>query len=300
MHNDDKYNDFLNECKKVDFSKHSKNKEKNLKLLCEQINKNQEEFKGGNITMNKKTSKKLITAASLAAILILTSSTVYATGLNKVIKTFVLGEHSTHIQEEAVDKIPVPSELKGKLFDKNGKQISEINRDTPMYNSDGVQVDIKTKENGEYSLITEEEALAENKALDANAITFSNLKEGSSHFITDIANPTYLPKGYSFEKVQFDSNSKDDIKENGVGSKYMDIHYSNGAKSFISMIRYMDEETAYISGSDKEIKEITLNGHKAVVGEKSVTILIDKVEYAFFTNNSVSIDELIKVAESLK
>lgn len=298
MNKNEEYKDFLDKCKSVDFSEHSKNKDKILETLCENFNGN---VKEEIIMNNRKPKRKTMVAASLAAALIVTSGTVFATGFDKVIKTYVLGDYSKHIQEEITTPIPVPKELEGKVFDDKGSALKEVKRDIPFFNADGKRVDIIKDKSGKYSLITEEEALAQNEkeAAKMDFVTFTDLKEASSYFITDIVNPTYLPQGYAFEEVQFYGDSKEKMKKGKDGDKYMDIHYSNGKENITCMIRYMDEETAYEISSSGKIEEKMINGNKALIHENSLTILIGDVEYAFYADD-VSMDELIKVAESLK
>lgn len=301
MPNDHPHNDFLQKCKTVDFSKHSENKEYNKQVLRQKLAGIQHDTQRGVITMKtitpRKARKSISVATIVAAVLILSSITVYATDFYKVIKNVIFGDNASYVMVEYPDSYPVPPELQGKLFDAEGSLLDTLGQNTAMYNATGKEVYIFHDGEGKFTVMTVDDYNANRSQI--KYVDFYDLQEGASYFITGVLSPSYLPSGYTFEKVQYIADSKDHIMQNGIGSKYMNLFYSDGANSIRVTLRYMDEETAYEDIGTSDVQEMTISGHDALVGENSVTVLVGKVEYVLYTNDTVNVDELIKIAESL-
>lgn len=303
MRNINQHDDFLRECKNADFSKYSRSKEKYLRVLLENRNILMSKNIEGASDMEKKRKIQIKKAISLAAAAIaaaaLLTGVVYASGFYKVISEVVLGNHSRHYMVEYPDAYQIPEQLEGKLFGSDGSLLTALTQQNgPIYNDKGEEVYICHDGQGNFSAMTAEEYRA-NQAEQA-VVEFYDLSEGTGRFITEVLEPGYLPEGYAFEKVRFLFNSKEDAVQDVSGSKYMIICYSNGINEFTTMLRFMDEETAYESIGDYELKEITVNGYPAVISGGMLTVLVGNVEYAFFSKGDVDMEELIKIAESLQ
>lgn len=246
-------------------------------------------------------SKKGIAMVACIAAVILTGVTAYASGgfeyLQKVIKEVKIGDHSTYTQvENIVTEIDVPENLKGQLFDKNGNVLTKIKSDEMLYNKNGEVVFLTGNDNSEIKLVTEAEYNANIKAQEENYTKIYDLNEATKYFNEDVMLPSYLPEGYKFDRVQFYS----DIISQNEKSDYMIIVYSNGSTEFEMNLRHMTEETAYFASTDQELEELVINGNKAVKLGRGLTVGIGNVEYTLSTNDVVSMDELVKMAESLK
>ena len=175
-----------------------------------------------------------------------------------------------------------------------------------VYGQDIIRVMRNTITLGNASFIDSEELeeLAEQDTtqeqyeyLDFEEVYFYDLEEGRSHFICDVLMPSYLPEGYEFESISYSA-------ENGSlavdANKYMFLVYSNGTNKFISQIRYMDDETGFVTALTEDTQEIKINGHDGITFGNVLMVSIDEVMYMYFANEHLTIDELIKIAESLE
>lgn len=252
--------------------------------------------------MNKmmKRIRKPLIAATAAVMLVSISFTAYGQGLFNEIKNFFIGSNAQYIVVEYPDSYPIPEELRGKLFDSDGNEMTVFTGEDTLHNADGEEVRVYNDDNGNLSVLTVEEY--NNIEPQIKYVEFNDLTEGSVFFISDFLNPGYLPDGYSFKNVEFFAASKDELSI--AGSKYMNIRYSNGTDDILCMLRFMDEETAFVSTSDGDAdtyEELKINGHDAVIYKgRSLDIQIGDVMYSYFSFENISADELIKIAESLE
>lgn len=295
MKNDNLNMDFIEKCKKVDFSAESVNKEKNLEILKTKLS-NWEKERG---TTMKRKIKKPIALVAVAATLLCLSMAVYGQDLWRIIKTVRLGNYAEYnVMEDLRESIPVPENLAGQLFDKDGNVLTAFAKDEErhMYNADGEEVTIYFDgESAQIMTAEEYEKLSKPKSVE-----FTDIQEGTSYFITDVLMPTYLPDGYSFKNISFFGDSKEKINSEEDRNKYMNVYYSNGEDEIYSQIRFMDERTAFGSGASAEVKTVKINGYDAVVDGNHLDIQIGDVMYMFFANENLDTAELIKIAESLK
>lgn len=109
--------------------------------------------------------------------------------------------------------------------------------------------------------------------------------------------PNYLPDGYDFDRAEFFRD------ENGIveNSKYVSLYFINNAtEEYIYMQqRFADEETAYVAGGQK-VEQLIINGADAILYDNNLDWEDNNVIYALSGRGIISIDELIKIAESFK
>lgn len=244
----------------------------------------------------KKSNKTIIKVASFALICILGISgmrTSFAQELVDKIVSFISISHVT-VYEEPIynegDIIQVPEELKGKIFDQEGNPILEFAAGIPktLYTSDGEEIDRIATDT--LKIITVAEAKKEDNLI------VSDTKRLNDYTCFEVILPTYLPKGYEFDRAEF---FKD---ENGVveNSKYISLFFKNmGTKEYIYMQqRFADKETAYEAGG-KKIEQLSINGADAILYDNNLDWEDNGVIYAL-SGRGISREELIKVAESFK
>ena len=295
MKNEDQNNALIEACRKIDFSAESVNREKNLETLKEKLLHNAEKERENNMKKNSK--KTIVLVAAVAAVLCL-SMAVYGQDLVRIIKTITLGDHANyHVVEDYLpEEAPVPEAIAGQIFDEDGNVLTMLSRnDDAIYNADGQKVKIHSDGN-EMWVMSDEEYKAEMKARSAE---FTDMQEGMSYFICDVAMPTYLPEGYEFDRIGYFASSVAELIATEDANKYMNVYYSDGVNEIYEQIRFMDASTAYDSGVNPNAQVIQINGYDAIVCNGDLDIQIGDVMYMFFGMGNVSDDELIKIAESL-
>jgi len=130
-----------------------------------------------------------------------------------------------------------------------------------------------------------------------NWLTFADAEEGKSHFITDAMLPTYAPEGFEFDHIFFFVESLEELGQFGA-NMFMSVVFSNGDQEISIQVRYMTEDTGFVTGATEDVQTININGHEAVVDHDMVNLLVGDVMYMF--RGMGNADELIKMAESLQ
>lgn len=273
------------------FSKNS-NKAEIQKITIENI----KEYKGENNL--KKSNKVIIRVASFALICILGISTIrtsFAQELVEKITNFISIGHVTVYEDPTMhnegELIPVPEELRGKIFDKDGNPIEEFKVGSPetMYTVEGQE--IARFESETLKIVT----IAEAEIEDNNLVVKDTEKlNGYTRF--KVILPKYLPEGYEFDRAEFFRD------ENGVveNSKYISLYFTNDelGEYIYMQQRHADEETAYATGGEK-IEQLKINGADAIIYDNSLDWEDNGVIY-MLNGRGIERDELIKTAESFK
>lgn len=278
-----------------DFSKNSHKKEVFNKTL-----ENIKKYKGDD-TMNntRKTKKPIMKVASFALVCILGFSmikTSFAQNLvDKIVRTITLG-HITVIEEEHDEResFPIPEQFKGKIFDKEGNPIEVFLADKPqkIYTADGEEIAYLDPENGDVITVAEAE-----RELEDTTLVVKDTAKLNDYTCFDIILPSYLPKGYKFDRAGFFKNENGVVEEN---SKYVELFFTNDETGeFIYMQqRFADEETAYATGAAK-VEEIKINGVDALLYGDNLDWEYNGIIY-MLNGRGIPKDELIKMAESFK
>lgn len=294
----EEYNELLELSKKLtdnDFSKNS-NKEEVFNKTLKNINKYRGE---DNVKKSNKTRHNVAKVASFALVCILGFSimqTSFAQDfVNKIVKTISLG-HITIVQEEPSDvkSCPVPAELKGKIFDKDGKPVEELSVDKlqKIYTVDGEEI-AYIGSNGEIITVAEDEKMREEEYL---VVKDSN--ELNDYTCFNVILPSYLPDGFTFDRAEL-YKDEDGTVEN---SKYIDLYFTNEktGKYIFMQQRFADEETGYAAGANK-VEEVKINGVDAIISDdKDIAWEVNGVLYDILGRGEISKSQLIKIAESIK
>lgn len=278
-----------------DFSRDS-NRQKVFNKTMKNINK----YKGDDIV--KKSKKTLVTkVASFALVCVLGVSvmqTSFAQGVvDKIVRTVSLG-HITVFEEEPseIKSYPIPDELKGEIFDKDGNPLEVFSEDGPkkIYTIDGEEIADLDFESGKIITVAEEEKMMEDLTL-----VVKDPNELSNYTCFDVKLPSYLPEGFKFSKAEFFKEDKDDVVEN---SKYIGLYFTNEktGKHIYMQQRLAEKEAAYATGADK-VEEIKINGADAIFyGGTNLDWEANGVIYMLSGRGLVTKGEMIKMAESIK
>lgn len=279
-----------------DFSEMS-NKEEVFNKTLKSINK----YRGEDTVKKPNKFKHPITKVASFALIGVISISLMQTSfaqevVGKVLKTISLG-HIVVFEDEfpEMESYPVPEKLKGKIFDKDGNTIKEFSKSIPgnVYTANGEQianVDFKTGE-----IITVDESEKQRKE---QTLVVKDSKELNNYTCFDVILPSYLSKGYKFDRAEF---YKD---ENGIveNTKYIDLYFTNEktGKFIYMQQRFADEETGYATGGTK-IEEIKVNGVDAVIiDDRNFAWEVNGVLYSLSGRGEINKTELIKIAESIK
>lgn len=294
----EEYNELLELGKTLadkDFSKYS-NKQVVFNKTLENINK----YKGEGIVKKSTKTKGFATkAASFAIVCILGISlmqTSFAQGvLDKIVRTISLG-HITILQSEPSEtkSVPVPDELKGKIFDKDGKPIESLSTEhvDELYTADGEEI-AHIDSNNNIVTVAEREKMREKECL-----VVKDPNELNNYTCFDVKLPSYLPEGYEFAEAEFYKDENGDVEN----TKYISLHFTNekAGKRIYMQQRFAEEETGYATGANK-VEEIKINGVDAVLYDDSnLDWEYNGVIYMLSGRGEIAKDELIKIAESIK
>ena len=299
MGSDSHIKDFIEECRKIDFSAHSANKDKNLETLKKRAIILQNE---GDIYM-KKTKKTFTIAAVAAALIIAAAVTAFGQDIVSAVRNYIAGDNIQFFIVDDSYKASIAEHLKGMVFDADGNVLDSYAFDEQLYDADGNEIFIFSDTNLVATIYNSEE-LAERMA--SVYKTIYDLDEALQHFVVDVRIPGYLPEGFSFNRVSF-SDVFDTLYTEGAD--YMNILYlgSNPNESILCTVSYIGirggvgyYSTNKVTDSDlADPVEMSINGHKATYALNMLHIEIDSVIYTFNSSGSVSVDELIKIAESM-
>ena len=299
----DKWQNELN----IDFSAECKNKENIKQDLLEQLQKYNEQeqttqrkdYSMFNSTTPRKKRFKIIAVAVAVAILSISAT---ALALNSY---FNLGKNAQYIvadpgemqQMEAALNEPLEDELKGKLFDANGKEAKTYADIVDgAYNANGEVIMIVT--DGESIKI---QSLAEAKREESDSsVLFSTPEEAGEYLAFDFQVPA-VPEGFKIEGYRI---LKDVNGQAMKDSNYLWINYykKDAPEKFIYVqIRYMNDNTSYVSGDYTYIEERSINGHDALVYDGGVDMLVGNVMYMIIgASSELSNEQLTVMAESIR
>jgi len=271
--------DFLEKCRNIDFSSESKNYEENLEMLKTKLSNKDEK---GIIHMNKKFKRPIAVAACFIAVLAI-STAAFGQDVMNYLRITMLGEHVTFV-------VSAPEETTSILVSKDGENFISLDRDEmKAFLEDG---GILYLEDGSTLVICV-------NTVAVDWLTFTDVQEGKSHFITDEMLPTYTPDGFSFKHIFYFVETLEELQEYGA-NMYMGIVFSDGINEISIQMRYMTEETGFTMPASEYMRTIEINGNEAMLDGNTLSILIGDVLYRFLGHRDIDADELIKMAESLR
>lgn len=262
------------------------------------------ENKGDNIMKKcNKRKRPAVIAATLAATVVVTGSlmqTSFAKEIaSKILKSFNVGNYTAVILDEKDEpsEFNVPDELKGQIFDKDGKVIDVLTKENreKLYTKTGEKIayiNIKEKK-----IITEVEAEKEENKNESRNVEFKDINKANEKLCFKAKLPSYLPEGFKFEKAEL-CGDKD-----GLSDKYVSLYFKNEntGKTIYMQQRWVCEETKCYGNSDK-IEEVNINGSKALLcDDRTLDWEADNVmNFLSISRSGLSKTELIKIAESIK
>lgn len=218
-------------------------------------------FKKSNKTYHSR--KRMMWAAGFAACLAITSQTSFAKDLAE--KIFSLG-HSSIIAEtesdtDEVATIPMPDELKGQIFDKNGNELTELSSDMQeIYDKDGDQAIICSNEiDGTVSYSLKKYSAEDPLADDVSIVTFDSIDDLEMNLSFDLKVPESLPDGFSLSKIYSFKNA-----DGNTSPDYAVLTYSNKDASFTIHERRDSEETRFTTTLSNP-QEIDFHGETALL-----------------------------------
>lgn len=218
--------------------------------------------------------------------------------LGKIVQTISLGHITVMQHEYPTGPISIPSELEGKVFDRNGNPILEMDNENPetIYNANGEEV--VGFANGEVITKAQQEKLDKEDKPEILVVNDPNQLNDYTRF--HVILPTYVPEGFSFDRAEFYKDDDGTVSD----SKYIDLFYTNEAtgESFSMSNCFADEETAYIQSTSGTVEAIKLNDLDAVLTNgRSIAWEYDGVLYDLFGKKSgLDRTELIRIAESIQ
>lgn len=297
----DEYNKILNLGKALankDFSKNS-NKEAVFNRTLKNINENKE----NNVVKGSNKIKRIAVAAACCLIICgALSQTSFAKGvLEKVISTVFIGDNGTKIMQEKeppkADKNasrPIPDKLKGKVFDKNGKPITNFTDGTQFYTANGEKITgfaSSSKDPNNVTIQTE-------KSRKEKTLIVKDSSKLDQYTCFKVKLPSYLPKDYKFDRAEFIKN-----KDGEVSNQYIFIFFTNkktGKEIFMPQ-RVSNNDTKFVSSTDGKLEKVKVNGKDAaIIDDRYIDWEYDNVLYEVSGKGTFGKDELIKIAESVK
>ncbi|URZ16551.1 hypothetical protein [Clostridium felsineum] len=272
-----------------DFSK-KVNKSYVYEKCLENINKKKGED-------NMKKSNILMKAGAAAVVFVVAGAAFMQTSFAKDFSEKILKQISVdrisavkvQVEKSVKNKDAVPENLKGKLFDKNGKVITKLTKENKdqLYTKDGEK--ISDFSNGKIVTVKEREE---------STYTITAVKDVNKYTCFKVTLPAYLPSGYKFDRAVLYKDNKGNFNNN----KYITMYFKNPKKSNEMFLqeRLSCEETKYSMAGDDDIKKIKINNVNAILsGGRSIDWEYNKCLYSLILKG-VSVNELEKIAESIK
>ncbi|MCL2573416.1 MAG: DUF4367 domain-containing protein [Defluviitaleaceae bacterium] len=270
MRQEDLVKKFIKEHGRTDFSSESKNKAANLVALQTKLPILNEERENYMNERRVRVRKPVVIAACLVLILSM-SAVVFGQDVINYFRNITLGEHVNF------ELIP-----EGQHFVR-GPELTE----------EEIQNMIDA---GELERIT---SYSWDSWTQPDWLTFTDIYEGKSHFITDVMLPANLPDGFELDHIHFFVETLEELSQYGA-NMFMSAVFSDGTNEFSLSIRYVTEETGFMMTASPNIREIEIGGHEAIIDDNILSLLIDDVLYMFLSQGQLTDAELIAMAESLQ
>ncbi|AAK79477.1 hypothetical protein BJV85_002487 [Clostridium acetobutylicum] len=265
----------------------------NKDYIYEKCLKNINKKKGEN-NMKKSDILMKVAAASVAFVVAGAAfmQTSFAKDLSdKILKQISIGRiNAVKVQVGKGNKSKeVPENLKGKIFDKNGKVVTKITKENckDLYTKNGEKISDFT--NGKIVTVKEREA---------QTYTITNVNDVNKYTCFKVILPSYLPSGYKFDYAKLYKDKNGNFNNN----KYITMYFKNPKNPNVMFLqeRLSCEETKYTMGGEDDIKKIKINNVDAVLsGNESIDWEYNKSLYSLILKG-ISVNELEKIAESIK
>ncbi len=268
-----------------------------------------------NRTKKKSRAKKYIAVAAAAALVAAMTQFAFAQGFVEKIVKIVSTGYNTVIETDDSDAVfTLPESIKGRVFDRNGDPITEITggsdeNEFEIYDENGVKYDPERwiELLREAGVIGADADVSVSSAYSGKLVPnsddgirvfttpeeFEDFKSGLNFKLFE---PEYLPSGYAF--LYAEGFTDDDGRLSG---DYAVVGYSNGSEVFTVHERVINENTKYTTSYDSPVTETDIHGCTAVKTDYSIMWEENGVSVDILSgNSSVTGDELLKIAESMK
>ena len=231
--------EFMERCRKINFSVESANYEKNLETLKDKLTKTDEEI----YVMNK--FKKHLTLA--AAVVALFSISIVAFG----------GTVWRYLETRIIQ----------------GKE--HVPNFTAIESSDGQMAMSAIHRDVEGPVVA---VIEGRRTVLKDLCSFDNLDEALSHLVIGRPLlPAYLPDGFTFDRATFDICPTRNPEEVMAG-KNVKIYYKSSQSELSISFTYYPEEWGFLYWAD-DLKEIEINGHRGLIGHGGLSLHIDDTAY---------------------
>ena len=226
---------------------------RDLKNLYATDEKDKQEVYAKMKNKQKKQYRKPAIAAACALLIATLPFTSFGGGIVNTVKQVVSPSGRIVINEdEPAVAIPFPEELKGKVFDKEGNEITDVEvlkKAEHVYSKDGREI-----VNSTYDKATGE-------------VTFEYADEAKS--TGDKAPVEEIAKKLNFNPLVFSDKynyvESEIFAEPGTLSDYVFFTYEKDGKTIYIDERVSSPENAYETGGEDKIYEVNVNGVKVII-----------------------------------
>ena len=228
----------------------------NLKNLYTAEEKDKQEVYAKMKNKQRKQYKKPAIAAACALLIATLPFTSFGGGIVNTVKQAVSPSGRIVVNEDKLavnpKAIPFPEELKGKVFDKEGNEITDVEvlkKEDSVYSKDGREI-----VGSDYDEATGE-------------VTFQYADEAKS--TGDKAPVDVIAKKLSFNPLVFSDKynyvESEIFAEPGTLSDYVSFTYEKDGKTIYLNERISSPETAYETGGEGKIYEVNVDGVKVII-----------------------------------
>lgn len=249
--------------------------------------------------------RKVLGIAACIALAAVLSQTAFAQSfIGRIVKSVSTGHNTFYQTDNTGAEAELPKAFWGLLYTADGKPAKTFVVGEEYYDKAGNKIENVSEYLAENAEVTEfsdenikisvagkrnEDPLEHTAELGYPII--KNIDEIDGFLCFDSKLPEYLPEGYSFYGAS------------AYGDEYLFVYYKNQETGNYFMVheRIINEETAFSSGTDGEMHETEIRGHKAVVSDgSSIDWEEDGISVGISSRGGFSEEELIKVALSTK
>ena len=229
---------------------------RDLKNLYATDEKDKQEVYAKMKNKQRKQYKKPAIAAACALLIATLPFTSFGGGIVNTVKQAVIPSGRIVVNEDKLavnpKDVPFPEELKGKVFDKEGNEITDfevLKNAEHVYSKDGREI-----VGSDYDEATGE-------------VTFAYA--GEANPAADKAPVDVIAKKLSFNPLVFSDKynyvESEIFAESGKPSDYVAFTYEKDGKTIYLNERISSPETAYETGGEGKIYEVNVNGVKVII-----------------------------------
>ncbi len=283
----------------------------------EETNLTESECNSMKNVIHRKENKKLLgrigaIAACVALVAAFTQTSFAKELLDSIIKSISTG-HNNYYQYDETATLDELVKSYSIFYDRDGNLISEYKDGTVLYDADGnviddigvyaesfLNVETDVSEDGDEAVTVTMTTFGDEdilKHLSETGYTIIRDETAAAERLGELLDfepqfPAKLPEGFGFLGAAYFEND----------GKYLFIYYSDAEGNYIGVHeRLINEETAISMGTDGEIEETEVNGHKAVLSDgRSLDWEDGDIAIGISGRDVITVDELRAMAESME